>query len=97
MDDDERRLGGIAQPQQTLTQRRHRACIVLILIVSGVQRVEHDHLGGGLPGRVEKVIQALRGTEQIAARTGVHQQVLVGGGSYGAAHRRQPRNKLRRG
>ena len=33
---DERRFGGITQPQQALAQRRHRARIVLVLVVGGV-------------------------------------------------------------
>ena len=65
--------------------------------MGGVQRVQHDHLGGGLTGGVEEVIQTLRRAEQIAAGPGVHQQVLVGGRSHRAAHRRQAGNKLRRG
>ena len=68
MHDDQRRLGGIAQPQQALTQRRHRARIVFVLVVGGVQRVEHDHLGGGLMRGIEKVTQSLRRTEQMADR-----------------------------
>jgi len=55
MHHDERGLGSIAQTQQTLAQRRHRTGIVLVLIVSGVQRVEHDHLSGGLTGGIQKV------------------------------------------
>jgi hypothetical protein len=65
--------------------------------VSGVQRVEHDHLGGGLPGSVEKVIESLRCAQQIAAGPRIHQQLLVGGRAQGAAHRRQSTHKLRGG
>ena len=41
------------------------------------------------------MIQALRRAEQMAGGAGVHQQVLVGGGSQGTAHGRQTGNKLR--
>ena len=44
-------LRSIAQAQQALAQRRHGARIVFILIVSGVERVQHDDLGGGAAGR----------------------------------------------
>ena len=70
MDHDERRTGRIAQVQRTLAQRRHRARVVSILVVSGVQRVEHDHLSGGLPDGVKEVIQSLRRAEEIAAGSG---------------------------
>src|SRR6266699_6237117 len=33
----------------------------------------------------------------MASSTSVHQQVVIGGGSHSAAHRRQTRNKLRHG
>jgi hypothetical protein len=92
-----RGLGSIAQPQEALAQRRHQTRIVFVLVVSGVQRVEHDYLGGGLTGGVEKVIQSLRCAEQIAAGARVHQQVLIGGRSQGSAHHRQPTHKLGRG
>jgi len=62
--------------------------------VSRVQRVEHDDLGGSLTGGVEKVIESLRCAQQIAAGARIHQQVLIGGGSQGAAHGRQPAHKL---
>jgi len=97
MHHDERGLGSIAQPQQALTQRRHRTGIVLILVVGGVQRVEHDHLRGDLTGGVEKVIESLRCAQQIAGGTRIHQQVQIGGCSHGAAHHRQSPHKLWRG
>src|SRR5260370_20217099 len=71
MHDDQLRLGRITQPQQALTQRRHRARIVFVLVVGGVQSVEHDDLGGGLTGGVEKVTQSLRSAEQMADRARV--------------------------
>jgi hypothetical protein len=61
------------------------------------KRVEHDHFGGGLPGGIKEVIQSLRRAEQITTGARVHQQILVGGGAHGAAHRRQARHKLRCG
>jgi len=48
MHHDQRRLGGIAQPQQALAQRGHRVRVILIPIVRGVQRIQHDHFGRGL-------------------------------------------------
>jgi hypothetical protein len=75
----------------------HRTGIVLVLIVSGIQRIQHDHLGGGLTGGVEKVIESLRRAQQIAAGPRIHQQVLIGGRAQGSAHHRQPAYKLRRG
>jgi hypothetical protein len=53
------RMGGIAQTEQSLTESRHGAGVVFILIVSRVERVQDDHLGGGSLGGGEEVIQSL--------------------------------------
>ena len=47
--------------------------------MGGVERVEHDDLGGGGPGGGEEMLQALRGAEQMAGGAGVDEQVLIGG------------------
>jgi hypothetical protein len=63
---DESGAGGIAQAQQRLAQGGHGTGIVFILIVGGVERVENQDLGGSRPRGGDKVIQTLRGAEQMA-------------------------------
>jgi hypothetical protein len=78
--------GSIAQPQQGLTQRCHRACIVFILIVRRIERVENNDVGGCGPCRCHEMIQPLCGTEEMSDSARVHQEMLIGGSSQGAAH-----------
>ena len=47
MNHDQRGARGIAQAEQTLAERSHGARVVLVLIVGGVERVQHDDLGSG--------------------------------------------------
>jgi hypothetical protein len=56
-------FGGFAQSQQALTQRGHRAGIILVLIMRRVQRVQDNHFGGSRAGRLEKMAEALRRAE----------------------------------
>lgn len=94
VDDNERRVRGIAQPEQALAQRRHRAGVVLVLIVGRVQGIQHDDFGGGLARGDQEMIQTLRRAEQGVpsgpGSAGVHQQVMIGGGTQGTTHGRQP-------
>src|SRR6266446_10368146 len=64
--DNESGAGGIAQAQQRLAQGGHGAGIVFILIVRGVERVENQDLSGSGSRCGNKVIQTLRGAEQMA-------------------------------
>src|SRR5205807_3323146 len=78
---DESGAGGIAQTQQRLAQGGHGAGIVFILIVCGVERVENQDLGVSRPCGGDKVIQTLRGAEQMACGARVHEKMLIGGRS----------------
>src|SRR5229473_8238703 len=73
--------GSVAQVQQRLAQSRHGARIVFILIVSGVERVEDDDLGGGNLGGGEEVIHSLGCAEQMTGSAGVDQEVEIRGAS----------------
>ena len=51
---DESSMGGVAQTEQRLAEGSHGAGVVFILIVSGVERIEHDDFGsGGAGGKYE--------------------------------------------
>lgn len=97
MHHDERSFGSIAQAQQGLAQRRHGAGVVFVLIVSGVERVEDDDLGGGSLSGGEEVIHSLRCAEQMAGGASVDEQVLIGGRVDDAAHGCQAVDELRDG
>src|SRR3989441_10247265 len=78
MHHDESGAGSVAQPQKGLTQGRHGARIVFVLIVRGVERVENNDLGGSGPRGGHEVVQALRGAEQMTGGARVHQKMLIG-------------------
>src|SRR5260370_31164386 len=69
--------GSVAQAQQRLAESRHGAGIVFVLIVSGVERVEDDHLGGGGLGGGEEVIHSLGCAEPMTGSAGVDQEVAI--------------------
>src|SRR5438093_1883424 len=97
MHDDERGSRGIAQPEQRLTKSRHRARIIFILVMRGVERIEDDDLGFSRTSGSEEVIQAGRGTEQMNHGTRIDEQIRVGGIAKRLAHRGQPHSELRCG
>src|SRR6266478_279649 len=94
---DESGAGSVAQAQQRLAQGRHGARIVFVLIVRGVERVENNDLGGGGPRGGHKVVQALRGAEQMAGGARVYQKMLIGSRSQHAAHEGETADELRDG
>ncbi len=61
----------------------------------GVERVENQDLGGSGPRGGHKVIQTLRGAEQMARGARIHEEMLIGGRSQGTAHEREAADKLR--
>ena len=63
----------------------------------GVERVQNDDLSGSGAGGGEKVIQTLRGAEQMAGGARIHEQVLIGGRSQSTAHGGQAADELRDG
>src|SRR5258708_18367030 len=89
--------GSVAQAQQRLAESRHGAGIVFVLIVSGVERVEDDHLGGGGLGGGEEVIHSLGCAEQMTGSAGVDQEVEIRGASQRSPHDRQAADKLQDG
>src|SRR5204862_7377210 len=66
-------------------------------IVSGVERVQDDDLGGGSLGGAEEVMQSLRRAEQMAGGAGVDQEIEIRGGAHSSSHDRQTADKLRDG
>ena len=84
----------LAQTQQALAQSGHGPSVVLILIVSGIQRIEDDDLRGGRLRRREEVLQPLGCTEQMAGGACVNEQVLICGAAHCPAHNRQAADKL---
>ena len=94
MDYDERRPRGIAQAQQGLAQCRHGASVVFILIVSRVERVQDDDLGGSGLGGGEEMVHSLGCAEQMAGSAGVDQEMVVRGGPHRSPHDRQAADKL---
>ena len=61
VDHDQGGSGALAQAEQTLAQSGHGAGVVFVLIMSGVERIEHEDLGlcrpgGGQPHPVEIMI-----------------------------------------
>src|SRR6516162_1331731 len=89
--------GSIAQPQQRLAQRGHGAGIVFILIMGGIERVENNDfsLGGARGGH--KMMQPLRGTEEMPGSACVYQEMLIGSGPQRAAHHGETMGKQRDG
>src|SRR5260370_42430106 len=71
--------GSVAQAQQRLAESRHGAGIVFVLIVSGVERVEDDHLGGGGLGGSGEVVHYLWARERFAGIAGVHEEGGIAG------------------
>jgi hypothetical protein len=66
VDDNQSSLSGIAQVQQCLAESRHSAGVVLILIVSGVERIEHDDFGSRSPGGEYEMMETLGCTEEMS-------------------------------
>src|SRR5713226_2307064 len=93
--DDESSAGGIAQAQQRLAQGGHGAGIVFIMIVRGVERVENQDIGCSGPRGGYKVIQTVRGGEQMARGARIHEEMVIGGRSQGTAHEREAADKVR--
>ena len=86
VDNDESRVRCIAQAEQCLAESRHGARIVFILIVSGVERIEHDDFGSGGAGSDYEVIETLRCTEQMSCGPRIHQQVMIRSGTEITPH-----------
>ena len=59
MHDHQSRMGGVAQTEERLTEGGHGAGVIFILIVSRVERVEHDDFGSSGAGSNYEVIQTL--------------------------------------
>src|SRR5207245_9725917 len=97
MHHDQSGAGSVAQPQKGLTQSRHGARIVFVLIVRGVERVENNDFGGGGPRGGHKMIPTLHGAEQVTGGARVHQKVLIRSRAQGAAHEGETADKLRDG
>ena len=53
VDNNQGRLGSIAQPDQSLTESGHGARIVFVLIVSRVERIDDDNIGHEWNGQSE--------------------------------------------
>jgi hypothetical protein len=97
VDNNERGVGIIAQPDQSLAKSRHGARVVFILIVSGVKRIDDDDVGLNGTGGLKEVIQAGRGTEHVTGGTRIDEEIGVGAIADGCAHGGQTQSKLRRG
>src|SRR5207249_11761294 len=94
MDDDEGGPGRIAQADQGLTESRHGACVVFILVVSGIERIDDDDIGLNRTRRVQEVIQTGGGAEHMAGDAGIDKEVRIGAVADGSAHGGQTESKL---
>src|SRR5262245_16725243 len=97
MHHDERGARSLAQSQQALAERRHRARVVFILVVRGIERVQNDDLGGRGTRRREKMLKTLRRAEKVTSGAGIDEEVLIGNIAHSAAHRSQSAHELRDG
>jgi hypothetical protein len=88
---------GVAQPQQRLTQSRHRPRIVFVLIVRGIERIENNDFSGGGARGGHKVGESLRRAEQMALGACVHQKLLIGGCAQRTPHDGKAADELRDG
>src|SRR5260370_20494631 len=77
MNHDESGLGDIAQPHQRLTQSRHGAGVVFILVMSGVERIDDDDLGLNRARGSKEVIQSGGGAEHMAGDAGGGEGIWV--------------------
>jgi hypothetical protein len=63
--------------------------------MSRIQRIQNDDLGSGLLSRPEKVLQPLRGAEQMPRGSHIDQQMVVGRCTEATSHDGQATDELR--
>ena len=97
MDNDESRLGGVAQADEGLAESGHGAGVVFILVMSGVEGIDDNDIGLNRTGGVEEVIKAGGGAEQMTRDAGVDEEIGVGAVTNGFAHGGQAESELGRG
>jgi len=72
----------------------HGACVVFVLIVGGVERIEHHDIGFRRTHSMEEVIQSAGHTEEMPSRFGIDEEIGIGGRPNRLAHGLQTRGKL---
>ena len=79
VDHDQGGSGGLAQAEQTLAQSGHGAGVVFVLIMSGVERIEHEDLGLCRPGGGKKMIQTVVSAQQMPGGGQPHPvEIMIG-------------------
>ncbi len=81
------------QAQQTLAQSGHGAGVVFVLIMSGVERIEHEDLGLCRAGGGQKMIQTVVSAQEMPGGAGIHPEIVIGGRAERLAHLSQSSRK----